>query len=81
MEAARMKSSNAFSKLLAAELIPKRIFDSSAQTSDEIARFTGMTVRTSQKHILALVKSGKLEKVWKRGKERVLPAYRIAVKR
>jgi Fic family protein len=77
MEAASMKSSNAFSKLLASELIPKRIFDSSAQTSDEIARFTGMTVRTSQKHILALVKSGKLEKVWKRGKERVLPAYRI----
>jgi len=77
MEAAGMKSSNAFSKLLAAELIPKRIFDSNAQTSDEIARFTGMTIRTAQKHVLALVKSGKLEKVWKRGKERILPAYRI----
>ena len=73
-----MKSSNAFSKLLLSELIPKRIFDSSAQTSDEIARFTGMTVRTSQKHILALVKSGKLEKVWKRGPVRPIPAYRWA---
>lgn len=72
-----MKKTNDFSKLLAFELIPKRIFDNSAQTSDEVSRFTGMTVRTAQKHILALVKSGKLEKVWKRGKVRVLPAYRI----
>jgi Fic family protein len=77
MEAAGMKSPNAICKLLASELMPKRIFDSSAQTSDEIARFTGMTVRTAQKHVLALVKSGKLEKVWKRGKERILPAYRV----
>jgi len=77
MEAASMKSSNAICKLMASELMPKRIFDSSAQTSDEIAKFTGMTVRTAQKHVLALVKSGKLEKVWKRGKERILPAYRI----
>jgi Fic family protein len=77
METASMKSSNAICKLMASELMPKRIFDSSAQTSDEIARFTGMTVRTAQKHVLALVKSGKLEKVWKRGKERVLPAYRV----
>ena len=72
-----MKKTNDFSKLLASELIPKRIFDNSAQTSDEVSKFTGMTVRTAQKHILALVKSGKLEKVWKRGKDRVLPAYRI----
>jgi Fic family protein len=81
MEITSMKKTNEFSKMLASELIPKRIFDNSAQTSDEISRFTGMTVRTAQKHILALVKSGKLEKVWKRGKERVLPAYRISVNR
>jgi hypothetical protein len=77
MEITSMKKTNYFSKMLACELIPKRIFDNSAQTSDEISRFTGMTVRTTQKHILALMKSGKLEKAWKRGKDRVLPAYRI----
>lgn len=81
MEIASMKKTNDFSKLLAFELIPKRIFDNSAQTSDEVSRFTGMTVRTAQKHILALVKSGKLEKVWKRGKVRPIPAYRLTSKR
>jgi Fic family protein len=81
MEVASMKSLNSISKLLASELMPKKTFDNNAQTCEDIARFSGMSARSASRYILALVESGKLERVWKRGRIRPIPAYRIAVNR
>jgi hypothetical protein len=81
MEIARMKQTNAICKLLASELMPKRIFDENAQSILEITRATGMARTTVNDYVCKLIQQGKMERVWKRGSHHPIPAYRIAVKR
>ena len=81
METARMKQTNAICKLLASELMPKRIFDENAQSILEITRATGMARTTVNDYVRKLMQQGKMERVWKRGSHHPVPAYRIVANR
>lgn len=67
------------SKLLAA-LYPVKIIDETAETAEEIAEKIGKSYSHTRKLVLDQVKSGALEEVWKRGRIRLVPAYRAAKK-
>ncbi len=79
MEAAPVKKTNAIAALLTSQLIPALVFDQSAQTIQEIAAAAaGIGRSTAAAKILKLVATGQVERVWKRGPVRPVPAYRWA---
>ena len=59
------------------DLIPKRVFDESAQTIGEIAADSGVSVATADRLVRGFLAAGKAYRVWKRGSQRAIPAYRI----
>ena len=65
------------SQLLAA-LYPVKIVDEKAETAEEIAVRIGKCGSYTRELILAEVKAGRFETVWKRGRIRLVPAYRAA---
>ena len=67
------------SELLAA-LRPSKIIDESAETAEEIAVKIGRSNSQTRAIVLAQIKAGKLEQVWKRGRIRLIPAYRVRKK-
>jgi len=67
------------SKLLAA-LYPVKIIDEEAETAEEIAAKIGRSYSHTRKLVLDQVKAGTLEEVWKRGRIRLIPAYRARKK-
>ena len=73
-----MKKTNAIAALLTSQLIPALVFDQSAQTIQEIAAAAGIARQTAAAKILKLVATGQVERVWKRGAVRPVPAYRWA---
>ena len=76
-----MKKTNAIAALLTSQLIPALVFDDKAQTMKEIAAAAGIASSTAASKILKLVNAGQVERVWKRGPVRPIPAYRKAVNR
>lgn len=81
MEIIPMKKTNAIAALLTSQLIPALVFDDKAQTMEEIAAAAGIAHSTAAAKILKLVNAGQVERVWKRGPVRPIPAYRWAVNR
>ena len=81
MEIVFMKKTNAIAALLTSQLIPVLVFDDKAQTMEEIAAAAGIARSTAAAKILKLVNAGQVERVWKRGPVRPIPAYRSAVNR
>jgi len=73
-----VKKTNAIAALLTSQLIPALVFDQSAQTIQEIAAAAGIARQTAAAKILKLVAAGQVERVWKRGPVRPIPAYRWA---
>ena len=71
-----MKNKDWTAKLVS-ELIEKRIFDDKAQTIEEIAAGAELSARSAYRKVMELIKSGTIEKVWKRGSLRPVAAYRI----
>ena len=67
------------SRLMAA-LYPVKIIDENSETAEEIASKIGHSYSHARKLILDEVKSGKLEQVWKKGRIRLVPAYRVVKK-
>jgi len=67
------------SELLEA-LRPAKIIDESAETAEEIAARIGKCGSHTRTLILAQINAGKLERVWKRGRIRLAPAYRVRKK-
>lgn len=83
MEVASVKKPNAIAAMLVSELLSDgKIYDDTAETVAEIAAKTGMSNKTTSEHITARVKSGQIEKVWKRSgyQGRPVPAYRVKLK-
>jgi hypothetical protein len=78
MEAAPVKKTNAIAALLTSQLIPASVFDDKAQTMQEIAAAAGIARSTAAAKILKLIAAGQVERVWKRGAGRPIPAYRKA---
>lgn len=64
------------SDLLAA-LFPVKVIDEKAETAAEIAKRLDCAGSTARDLILEQVEAGKLERVWKRGRIRLIPAYRV----
>jgi len=81
MEIAPVKKTNAIAALLTSQLIPALVFDDKAQTMQEIADAAGIARQTAAAKILKLVNAGQVERVWKRGPRRPVPAYRKACNR
>jgi len=81
METLPVKKTNAIAALLTSQLIPALVFDEKAQTAQEIADAAGIARSTAAAKILKLVNAGHIERVWKRGRIRPVPAYRIASNR
>ena len=73
-----MKKTNDIAKMLASELVGGgRIFDDSAETTEEISTKTGFSISSVNKHVAAKTKAGLLERVWKRVGCKPVPAYRV----
>ena len=68
---------NKIAAQLASELIDRRIFDERAETVEEIAMKTGMSYQHTARRMVELERAGKVERVWKQGRVRPVPAYRI----
>jgi len=63
---------------LASDLIDSRELDDSAETMEEIlAKKPGSRMNTLRAQIGEFVKDGKLERVWKYYKNRLVSAYRL----
>ena len=62
-------------------LYPVKIIDEKAETAEEIAVNLGVGIRRAREILLAQIKAGKLEQVWKQGRIRLIPAYRVANKK
>ena len=73
-----MKKTNAIAALLTSQLIPALVFDETAQTMEEIAAAAGIARQTAAAKILKLIAAGQVERVWRRGPRRPIPAYRKA---
>lgn len=58
-------------------MLPRLVFDESAETAIEIAKQCGMSRRAAHRIIFENVEAGIWERVWKRGRIRPVPAYRI----
>jgi hypothetical protein len=67
------------SKLLAA-LYPVKIIDENGETAEKISVKIGKSYSHTRKLVLDQVKAGALEEVWKRGRIRLIPAYRAVKK-
>jgi hypothetical protein len=78
METSNLKT-NKLSAMLVSELIGKKVVDESAQTLLEIASATVPPVcpATAERMVKKLLAAGKIEAVWKRGSQRLVPAYRV----
>jgi predicted transcriptional regulator len=76
-----MKKTNAIAALLTSQLIPALVFDEAAQTVEEIATAAGIVRQTADVKIRKLLAAGQVERVWKRGRIRPVPAYRVVVNR
>lgn len=77
MAPSNLKKTNPIAALLVSSLIPQRIFDESAETIAEMAQSLGIAQRTTRERIVKLIDAGKIERVWKHGPARPIPAYRI----
>lgn len=73
----KTKPCDSASRLVSLLLDDGRIWDDSAETSEEIATKLNLAVRTASEKIHALVKKGTVEKVWKRINGKPVPAYRV----
>ncbi len=62
---------------LASGLFVKREIDESAETIQEIATRSNTPRKTISERVQKLLADGKLEQVWKHGRTRPVPAYRI----
>ena len=67
------------SKLLAA-LYPVKIIDENGETAEKISVKIGKSYSHTRKLVLDQVKAGALEEVWKRGRIRLIQAYRAVKK-
>ena len=76
MDIAVMKKTNEIAKMLVSELIPKKIVDENAQTIEEIAKASGLSVTSTKDKIKQLLSVNKIEKVWKQSGRNLVPAYR-----
>jgi len=81
METLPLKKTNAIAALLASQLIPALVFDETAQTMEEIATAAGIARPTADFKIRKLLAAGQVERVWKHGRIRPIPAYRWACNR
>lgn len=76
MDTAVMKKTNEIAKMLVSELIPKKIVDENAQTIEEIAKASGLSISSTKDKIKQLLSVNKIEKVWKQSGRNLVPAYR-----
>ena len=71
-----MKKTNEIAKMLVSELIPKKIVDENAQTIEEIAKASGLSITSTKDQIKQFLSLNKIEKVWKQSGRNLVPAYR-----
>jgi hypothetical protein len=76
MDTAVMKKTNEIAKMLVSELIPKKVIDENAQTIEEIAKASGLSVTSTKDQIKGFLSIYKVEKVWKKSGRNLVPAYR-----
>jgi hypothetical protein len=76
MDTAVMKKTNEIAKMLVSELIPKKIVDENAQTIEEIAKASGLSITSTKDQIKQFLSLNKIEKVWKQSGRNLVPAYR-----
>jgi len=73
-----MKKANDVAKMLASALLSDgKIWDESAETTQEIARKIGLSESQVLKKIRGYIKAGQMEKVWRRVNGNPIPAYRV----
>lgn len=58
------------------DMIPRKVFDQSAETVKELAG-DSMSENSTQRFAKKMVAEGKWEQVWKRVNSKPVPAYRI----
>lgn len=71
-----MKKTNEIARMLVSELIPKKIVDENAQTIEEIAKASGLSITSTKDQIKQFLFLNKIEKVWKQSGRNLVPAYR-----
>ena len=71
---------NQTASALLAALYPVKIIDEKAETAEEIAAKLGVCGSRARELLLDQMKAGKIEQVWKRGRIRLVPAYRAVTK-
>ena len=71
-----MKKTNEIARMLVSELIPKKIVDKNAQTIEEIAKASGLSITSTKDQIKQFLSLNKIEKVWKQSGRNLVPAYR-----
>jgi len=71
-----MKKTNEIARMLVSELIPKKIVDENAQTIEEIAKASGLSITSTKDQIKQFLSLNKIEKVWKQSGRNLVPAYR-----
>jgi len=76
MDIAVMKKTNEIARMLVSELIPKKIVDENAQTIEEIAKASGLSITSTKDQIKQFLSLNKIEKVWKQSGRNLVPAYR-----
>jgi uncharacterized protein YbaP (TraB family) len=76
MDTAVMKKTNEIARMLVSELIPKKIVDENAQTIEEIAKASGLSITSTKDQIKQFLFLNKIEKVWKQSGRNLVPAYR-----
>ena len=58
------------------EIIPKKVVDQDAETIQEIAQTHLVSERRMRDYVVGLLREGKVERVWKRAGNKLVPAYR-----
>jgi len=76
MDIAVMKKTNEIARMLVSELIPKKVIDQNAQTIEEIAKASGLSITCTKDQIKVFLSLYKVEKVWKKSGRNLVPAYR-----
>jgi len=76
MDIAVMKKTNEIARMLVSELIPKKVIDQNAQTIEEIAKASGLSITSTKDQIKVFLSLYKVEKVWKKSGRNLVPAYR-----
>ena len=70
-------TTNELAQMLVSSLFNPKTIDESAETLEEIGLKIGLSAETVRRKMQPRLASGEVEQVWKQGRDRLTPAYRV----